>query len=174
MKIFKNLFAALLISTIVTFLPIYDIHKGTLYAETAVGIYVGQKAPTFKLSNLKGKSMELETFRKGKTVLLSFGATWCPHCVHEVPSLNKYYSEFKADGLEVVGINIQEKKKKVQSFAKKKKIKYPVVLDLEADVANIYKVSGIPLNIVINKKGEIKYRDHDLPSKEELKKILAN
>ena len=174
MKIFKNLFAALLISTIVTFLPAYDVHKGTLYAEAGVGIYVGQKAPTFKLLDLKGKSMDLETFRKGKTVLLSFGATWCPHCVHEVPSLNKYYSELKADGLEVVGVNIQEKEKKVQSFARKKKINYHVVLDPEADVANVYQVSGIPLNIVINKKGVIKFRDYALPTKEELKKIMAN
>ena len=145
-------------------------------AETSTnnGIDLGQKAPTFKLSTVDGKEFDLESFRKDKFVLMIFGTTWCPYCVHEVPVLNEYYDEFKNDGLEVLNIDIQESKKKVRSFVEKKSVNYPVVLDSKADVARLYKVIGIPLSIVLDKNGIIKYRNNLSPSKEVLEKLLVN
>ena len=72
----------------------------------------------------------------------------------------------------MLGIDIQESAKKVKSLVDKKKINYPVVLDSKADVARLYKVIGIPLNIVLDKNGVIVYKENRLPDKELLKKLL--
>jgi len=72
----------------------------------------------------------------------------------------------------VLGIDIQESAKKVKSLVDKKKINYPVVLDSKADVARLYKVIGIPLNIVLDKNGVIVYKDNRPPDKKLLKKLL--
>ena len=54
-----------------------------------------------------------------------------------------------------MGIDIQESAQKVKSLVDKKKINYPVVLDSDADVARLYKLMGIPLNIVLDRNGVI-------------------
>ncbi len=144
------------------------------FDETETGINVGQKAPSFKLSAVNGEDIELESFRKDKIVLLVFGATWCPGCRHEVPHLNEYYSEFKDKGLEVLNIDIGESKKKVSSFVKKNDINYHVALDPDGDVAGLYNVTGIPLNIILDKEGIIRYRVYVVPEKNDLKKYLTN
>ena len=64
------------------------------------------------------------------------------------------------------------KVKKVSSFAEKNSINYPVALDSNADVARLYQVVGIPLNIILDKKGVIRYKDNQPPGKEILAKFL--
>ena len=72
----------------------------------------------------------------------------------------------------MLGIDVQESKKKVSSFVEKNRINYPVALDSNADIARLYRVVGIPLNIVLDKKGVIRYKDNRPPSKEVLEKLL--
>jgi peroxiredoxin len=143
-----------------------------VFAEVEIGVDVGKKAAPFKLLTVDGKEIELESFAKDKVTLLVFGATWCPSCRHEIPLLKEFYTEFKDQGLNVLGIDIQESAKKVKSLVDKKKINYPVVLDSKADVARLYKVIGLPLNIVLDKNGVIVYKENRLPDKELLKKLL--
>jgi len=114
----------------------------------------------------------LGSFAKDKVTLLVFGATWCPSCRHEIPILKEYYSELKDGGLNVLAIDIKESVKKVKSLIEKMQINYPVVLDSSADVARLYKVVGIPLNIILDKNGVIVYKENKPPSKEFLKGLL--
>ena len=148
--------------------------KEAIFAETAAGVAVGQKAPSFKLSNIEGDEFELESFRKDKHVLLVFSATWCPACRHEIPLLKEYYDEYKDDGFEIVSIDIGESASKVKSFVKKSEINYNVILDEEAVVAKLYKVIGIPLNIVLDKSGIIIYKDNVPPDKDFIKDLFVN
>jgi peroxiredoxin len=146
--------------------------EGKVFAEVEIGVDVGKKAAPFTLLTLDGKEIDLESFSKDKVTLLVFGATWCPSCRHEIPLLKEFHTEFKDKGLNVLGIDIQESVKKVKSLVDKKKINYPVVLDSKADVARLYKVIGIPLNIVLDRNGVIVYKDNRPPDKELLKKLL--
>jgi hypothetical protein len=54
----------------------------------------------------------------------------------------------------------------------KNEVNYPVVLDSEAVAARLYKVVGIPLNIVLDRNGVIEYKANKLPDKELLKELL--
>jgi peroxiredoxin len=143
-----------------------------VFAEVETGVDIGQKATPFVLLSVEGEQIALESFAKDKVTLLVFGTTWCPSCRHEVPLLKEYYDDLKVDGLRVLWINVQESKKKVSSFVGKNSINYPVALDSNADVARLYQVVGIPLNIILDKKGVIRYKDNRPPGKEILEKFL--
>ena len=51
---------------------------------------VGAAAPDFLLSTATGQKVRLSDY-KGKTVLLEFFATWCPHCQAEAQHLIRLY-----------------------------------------------------------------------------------
>ncbi len=184
MNIVIRPFVILLLSTFVVFSLTFSVTEDLVFAykvisplvkvekEVETSIDVGQKAPPFKLLTVDGKEIELGSFAKDKVTLLVFGATWCPSCRHEIPILKEYYSELKDGGLNVLAIDIKESVKKVKSLIEKMQINYPVVLDSSADVARLYKVVGIPLNIILDKNGVIVYKENKPPSKEFLKGLL--
>jgi len=163
-----RMFSVLLLSAFVMCISASSI----VFAGVKTGVDIGQKAAPFKLLSVEGKELGLESFAKDKVTLLVFGTTWCPSCRHEVPILKEYYNDLKDDGFKVLGINVQESKKKVNSFVEKNRINYPVVLDSNAETARLYNVVGIPLNIILDKKGVIRYKDNRPPSKDILVKLL--
>jgi len=172
MNTVMRMVSLLLLSAFMMFVSVFSTNM--VFAGVETGVDIGQKAAPFKLLSVEGKELELESFAKDKVTLLVFGATWCPACRHEIPILKEYYNDFKDDGLKVLNIDIQESNKKVKSFVKKNRINYPVVLDSNAEVARLYKVVGIPLNIILDKNGVIRYKENRLPGKEILEKLLLN
>lgn len=132
----------------------------------------GDRAPDFLLKDLVDKEHRLSDYR-GKVVFLNFFACWCPFCIEEISELNKLYEEFsKNKEFVLLGINLNESKTKVGQFVKNKDIKYPILLDNEGKVAKVYQVVGIPLNIVVDKNGIIKFLDHNLPEKKLIESLL--
>ncbi len=172
MNTVMRMFSVFLLSTFV--MSISAFNTNIVFANVETGVDVGQKASPFKLLSVEGKELELESFAKDKVTLLVFGATWCPSCRHEIPILKEYYNKLKDDGLKILNIDIQESNKKVKSFVKKNQINYPVALDSNAKVAMLYKVVGIPLNIILDKNGVIVYKENRPPGKEILEKLLLN
>jgi len=172
MDLITRLFAISLLSILGMFVLPFSASDDNVFAEVETGVDIGKRAAPFTLLTLDGKEIELGSFAKDKVTLLVFGATWCPSCRHEIPLLKEFYTEFKDQGLNVLGIDIKESAKKVKSLVDKKKINYPVVLDSKADVARLYKVMGIPLNIVLDKSGVIVYKANRPPDKKLLKKLL--
>ncbi len=172
MNIVMRLFSISLLSILgMVFLP-FSASEGKVFAEVEAGVDIGMRAASFSLQTLDGKEIVLDSFAKGKVTLLVFGTTWCPSCRHEIPHLKEYYSELKDNGLNVLGIDIQESAKKVKSLMDKNEVNYPVALDSKAVAARLYKVVGIPLNIVLDRNGVIKYKANGLPDKELLEKLL--
>ena len=90
-----------------------------VFAEVETGVDIWQKAAPFKLLSVEGKEIELESFAKDKVTLLVFGTTWCPSCRHEVPILKEYYDDLKDDGLKVLGVDVQESKKRSALLSRK-------------------------------------------------------
>jgi peroxiredoxin len=172
MDMVMRLFVILLFSMLGMCFVSFSASEDQVFAEAGTGVDIGNRAASFSLLTLDGNEVVLESFAKDKVTLLVFGATWCPSCRHEIPLLKEYYSELKDEGLNVLGIDIQESVKKVKSLVDKHKINYPVVLDSKAVAARLYKVVGIPLNIVLDRNGVIVYKANALPDKELLKKLL--
>ena len=111
-------------------------------------------APVWALQNLDGKTQRLEDLR-GTVVLLNFWATWCPPCREEIPDLIRVHQAFAARGVTVVGLAVDDSgADAIKAFVAKYGITYPVVLG-NIDIAQQYRVNGIPASFLIDRQGRI-------------------
>lgn len=109
-------------------------------------------APDFTLSNPDGKKVSLKDF-SGKVVFLNFWATWCESCREEMPSMERLYREFKGKGLEIVAVNVKDRRQDALAFVKELKLNYPVLMDPEGEVGLLYGAFGLPVTYLIDRKG---------------------
>jgi len=132
---------------------------------TETGLTQGKIAPDFVLKDLDGKQVSLSSFKKTNAVCLVFWATWCPYCVMEVPKVKKLHEKYSAKGLKILSINIasNDPMPRVVGFQKKFEIPYTILYDEKSLVSQLYGVMGIPVSVIIDRKGVIKYRGYQLP-----------
>jgi len=114
-----------------------------------------QSAPDFNLENLRGGDTGLADY-KGKVVLLNFWATWCMPCRAEMPSMETLWKKYKEQGFVILAISIDEgSKKRVEKFIEIFDLSFPVLLDPESKVNDLYKVSNMPTSFLIDRNGKI-------------------
>jgi peroxiredoxin len=123
----------------------------------ATGIKPGNKAPDFELKTIDGETMRLSDL-KGKVVFVNLWATWCPPCRAEMPEMVRYYNEHSSEKFEILAVNLtdSDSEKEVKKFADDYKINFPVLLDTEGKVGDLYKTVSIPTTFIVDKKGIIK------------------
>jgi peroxiredoxin len=137
------------------------------------GTAVGSTAANFTLSDMNGKTVDLNSLRGKKVAYIVFWSGGWGGCIQEVPELNKLYESYKNKGLELLAINCGEDKSDVQKTINDKKIQYPVLLDPDGKVVKTYAVEAIPLSIVVDSNGKILYNDNSIPSEDLIKKSLS-
>jgi len=125
-------------------------------------------APDFTLESLDGKNMRLSDFR-GKAVLLNFWATWCVPCKIEMPWFVELQQKYGADGLQVVGVAMDDSSKEdIAKFAKEMGVNYPVLLGKEAVGDEYGGVPALPESFFIGRDGKIVDRIIGLKGKDEI------
>jgi peroxiredoxin len=112
------------------------------------------KAQNFVLKDLDGGAVSLEDYR-GKIVLLNFWATWCLPCRVEMPSMQKLYHEFKNQDFTILAIDIQEDLGSVKAFREQYKLNFPILLDSDGSVGEVYGVRAIPTTYLVDREGYI-------------------
>ncbi|MGH7680354.1 MAG: TlpA family protein disulfide reductase [Candidatus Eiseniibacteriota bacterium] len=120
---------------------------------------VGTAAASYTLVDLEGKTVKNTDFL-GKVVILDFWATWCGPCKAEIPHLIALQDKYKGQGLEIVGVSLDEGGvNDVKPFAEEQKINYTMLVTSggpSAPAAKAYGgITGIPTTFVIDKKGTI-------------------
>jgi len=138
-------------------------HAPRFYLAFALGLFAlasqiplaADVAPAWELKDLNGNSVKLSDF-KGKVIVLDFWATWCPPCREEIPNFIALQEKYRKQGLVVIGVSLDEGGPAVvTSFVKAHKVNYPIVLG-DVDVAEQYdSTGGIPITVVIDRKGNI-------------------
>lgn len=123
-----------------------------------IGIAKGELAPDFVLKDLQGESVRLSDYR-GRVVLLNFWATWCPPCRVEMPHMQRFFTDYAAKGVVVLGVNLTTTEKhpeNVPAFVDDRQLTFPIVLDEKGEVMQTYQVVGYPTTYLIDADGTIR------------------
>lgn len=117
----------------------------------------GFTAPDFNLGLLDGGTVTLSEL-KGKVVLVNFWTSWCPPCRKEMPAIESVYRSYKDLGLVVIGLNLtaQDSEQAAALFAQEVGVTFPIALDLDNSVGNLYRVTALPTSFFIDRKGVIR------------------
>jgi thiol-disulfide isomerase/thioredoxin len=110
------------------------------------------------LKALTGPSIKLSDYA-GKVLVVNLWATWCGPCRMEIPELVKLYKEYRAKGLEVVGLsteNPEASAEGVRRFAQEFKIDYPLGwATSEVAITLMQGRDAIPQSFVISRDGRV-------------------
>ena len=109
-------------------------------------------APALSGSTLSGGTFDLAS-TVGKPTVVNFFASWCGPCNEEAPQVVAFAKAHP--DVQVVGVATNDKPFDTQSFVKKYGITYPVVMDLDGSIGNVWGVTGIPTTFFIDKSGKV-------------------
>jgi thiol-disulfide isomerase/thioredoxin len=168
----RNPLALIVVAVVVAGMLYFGTHMTRSGEETPHVLGKSTQAPNFTLETLDGKNMSLSDLR-GKAVLLNFWATWCGPCKIETPWLVELQKEYGSQGLQVVGIAMDDSgKDDIEKFAKDMGVNYPVLLGKEA-VGDAYGgVPALPESFFIGRNGKIVERIIGLKGRGEIEDAI--
>lgn len=123
-------------------------------------VKVGDTAPDFEMQLDNGDKIKLSEL-KGNLVMLQFTASWCGVCRKEMPFIeSEIWQELKDNPeFKIYGIDRDEPLEKVIDFKNKTGVTYPIGLDPEANIFQLFaiKEAGVTRNVIIDREGKIIY-----------------
>ena len=87
--------------------------------------------------------------------MVNFWASWCAPCRIEMPHLNKLHDKYRAAGLKLLGVNVDEDATKAVGTASKWGVKFPVLLDADKKVSRLYDLNSMPTTVLIDRDGKV-------------------
>lgn len=123
--------------------------------ETGAPVRIGAQMARFELQDIQGKTVRLSDYA-GKTVLVNAWATWCPPCRAEMPALNAFYQQHRAQGFVILAINAGESQAQAADFASANQLQFPVLLDQDENLMDRLSIHDYPTSILIGKDGVVK------------------
>jgi peroxiredoxin len=117
---------------------------------------VSEPAPDFALRSIGGENVRLSE-HLGQVVLINFWATWCGPCRQEMPLLDALYQKYQRAGLVLLGVNLDEERADAAEMAQTLKVSYPILFDERKDVSRAYQVGTMPLTVLIDREGVVRY-----------------
>lgn len=155
-SIFKN--TLLLIAAVLALMAGYWLAQSLRSQPEATALtHGGGEMINFTLPDVDGQTRSLDQWR-GKVIVLNFWATWCPPCREEIPLLVGLQKKHAGDGLQVVGVAI-DNKTAVLLYRESARINYPILmgdddtLDLIARYGN--RLGSLPYSVIIDRTGAI-------------------
>lgn len=98
---------------------------------------------------------------RGHPLVLNFWATWCPPCIREMPTLDRFQRDFAGRGWLVVGL-AADKLEPVREFLARAPVSYPIGLagfagiDLSRRLGNVG--GGLPFSLILGRDGRLVQR----------------
>jgi len=111
-------------------------------------------APAFSVKLLDGgKTLDSRSLIGKKVLVVRFQASWCKVCVEEAPVMERVWQKYRASGVEVVGLQVEDTQADARRFLRAST--YPAGLDPQLLIANRFKAKGTPYTVVVDRRGEI-------------------
>ena len=120
-------------------------------------VQVGKIAPDFTLPDPDGNAVSLTDFR-GKYVLVSFWAGWCPDCRRENPFIVEAYNKYKDKNFTVLGVSIDRNRDTWLKTVEQQGLVWTQVSDpkyWQSDVVELYAIRWVPTGILLDPDGKI-------------------
>jgi cytochrome c biogenesis protein CcmG, thiol:disulfide interchange protein DsbE len=118
------------------------------------GVEVGQPALDFSVPSFPSGQVGLHN-RKGRVVLVNFWATWCPPCVEESPSLQKFAELMRNQGVEVLGISVDQDPAALQKFIDQFHLTFTIGRDPNQELAHRYGTFQYPETYIVDRDGRV-------------------
>jgi peroxiredoxin len=112
----------------------------------------GRPAPAFKAKTLSGQSMDLAS-TMGDVVLINFWATWCAPCRKEMPAMETYYRQHKAQGFRIIAVSMDDPSDEPKVREVMKAFTFPAALARDADFDGYGRIWRMPMTFVIDRQG---------------------
>jgi len=128
----------------------------------------GQPAQfNFTLKDMNGATVQLASY-KGRPLVVNFWATWCPPCKLEIPWFIELKKKYGAQGLEILGVSIDDQAPELRAFAAEHQMNYPVLLGLDQDkMLEAYEAEvSVPVTWFIKKDGTVQGRTIGINTRE--------
>jgi peroxiredoxin len=122
----------------------------------SVAAAASRTAPDVTLKTASGETVRLADY-KGKVVLVDFWASWCVPCKTSFPALDALYREYHARGVEVLAVNLDERRRDAETFLAEFPHTMSVVFDPNGTSAEAFAVQGMPSSFLIDKDGVIRF-----------------
>lgn len=116
---------------------------------------VGHPAPPIEAKLADGSSFTLAS-KAGKTVVISFWASWCGPCRNELPALSAFAKEHPQ--FQYVALNVDRDRAAAEKFLTSVKVELPIAYDPEAISMGAYGVMSMPTMFVVDDKGMLAWQ----------------
>jgi thiol-disulfide isomerase/thioredoxin len=134
----------------------------------------GSPRPDFTLNDMEGKPRHISEW-DGKVLAVNFWATWCPPCKREIPTFIKLQRELGAQGLQFIGIAVDDLPE-VVAYATEMGINYPILVG-QSDAAQVSRefgnrIGALPFTAIVDRQGNIVYTEAGEMSYQEMRDLV--
>jgi thiol-disulfide isomerase/thioredoxin len=102
----------------------------------------------------ESKTSDLSQYH-GKVVYVDFWASWCGPCAQSFPFLNELHGQFKDQGLQIVGVNLDENVDEAKAFLTQNPAQFTIAADVSKQCAKDFGVKAMPSSYLIDRNGKI-------------------
>ena len=168
----RSPFALVVVAVVVALMLYFGLHQVRRQGASTARLTQSSLAPDFSLPALDGKTMRLSDLR-GKAVLLNFWATWCGPCKIEMPWFVDLQKQYGAQGLQIVGVAMDDASKEdISKFAKDMGVNYPILIGKESVGDQYGGIPALPETFLIGRDGKVVDRIIGLRGKAEIEDAI--
>ena len=135
-------------------------------------LQLGDQAPDFAAVDQHGKRFNLSDY-DGQPVVLRFWSVDCKYCRADTPVFNRYFRQYREQGLQIIYISRNENQEMVQRFIEELEIEFPVIIDHGGRIAEQYRVKLDPMAVFIDPQHRLTAAVLGGVGEEELQRLIG-